>query len=48
MLHFAGVLSSLYLLAKQQLEKIARIQSFFGTHFAMITVERTAKGKDQG
>jgi len=44
--HLTEALFSLYLLTKQQLEKVVPDQVFFGTHIAKIAIKRTTKGKD--
>jgi len=45
-LHFSEVLFIIYLLIKQQLEKVAPKQFIVGTHFAKIAIIQTTKGKD--
>jgi len=45
-LHLSVALLSLYLLVKQQLDKVTPNQFFFGTHFAKIAIIQTIKGKD--
>ena len=45
-LHLSEALFSLYLLAKQQLEKVTPNRIFYGTWFAKIAIMRTTKGKD--
>jgi len=49
-LHFSEAMFSIYLLVKQQLDKVTPNQFFFGMHFAIIAIvkkpkERTNYGK---